>query len=111
MNTFCNTICCISVQLNTQYLIQFSLILQWETKSIVQAHNVCTTQVDKNRRYRTFYNGVGGRTTGLKLLPFSEYMTSQKEAAPFEPQRPNFRPNVAGVYSPEVSKPAIHPKG
>jgi len=34
-------------------------------KSIVQTQTVCTMQVDKNRQNRTFYNGIGGRTTGL----------------------------------------------
>jgi len=41
------------------------LILQLDTKSIEQAHTVCTTQVGKNRHNKTFYYGVGGRTTGL----------------------------------------------
>jgi len=44
------------------------LILQSDTKSIVQAHTVCTTQIDRNRHNRTFYNGFGGRTTGLQTL-------------------------------------------
>jgi len=38
------------------------LILPLDTKSIVEAHTVWTTQVDQNR---TFYNGVRGRTKGL----------------------------------------------
>jgi len=38
------------------------------TKSIVQTHTVCTTQVDKNRQNRTFYNGIGGWSTGLHTL-------------------------------------------
>jgi len=29
-----------------------------------QAHTVCTTQIDKNRHNKKFYNGAGGRTTG-----------------------------------------------
>jgi len=62
------------------------LILQSDTKSIVQAHTVCTTQVDENRYNRTFHSGVGGRTTGLKLLAFSEYMSSEKEAGQSLPQ-------------------------
>jgi len=41
------------------------LILQSDTNSVVQAHTVWTTQVDKNRQYRTFYNCVGGRTKEL----------------------------------------------
>jgi len=40
-------------------------ILPADTKSIVQTHTLCKTQVDKNR---TLYNGVGGRTTGLHTL-------------------------------------------
>jgi len=43
------------------------LILPSDTKSIVQAHTVWTTQVDQNKQNRTFYNGVGGRTKGLGL--------------------------------------------
>jgi len=41
------------------------LILQSDTNSIAQAHTVWTMQFDKNRQYRTFYNGVRGRTKGL----------------------------------------------
>jgi len=37
-------------------------------------------QIDENRHNRTFENDVGGSTTGLNLLPFSEYMPSEKEA-------------------------------
>jgi len=44
------------------------LILQSYKKSIVQAHTVCTTQVDNNRHNRTFKNDVGGGTTGLQTL-------------------------------------------
>jgi len=40
--------------------------LKSDTKTIVQAHTVYTSHVDKNRRNRTFYNGVGGRTSGLQ---------------------------------------------
>jgi len=37
-----------------------------DTKSIVQTHTLCTTQVDKNR---TFYNGIeAGWITGLQTL-------------------------------------------
>jgi len=36
------------------------LILQSDTKSTVQAHTVCATQVDKNLQNRTFCSGVGG---------------------------------------------------
>jgi len=42
------------------------LILQSDTKSIVQ-HTVCTMQI-YNRHNRTFYSGVGGRTTELQTL-------------------------------------------
>jgi len=31
------------------------------------AHTICTTQVDNNSD-KTFYNGGGGRTTGLQTL-------------------------------------------
>jgi len=41
------------------------LILPSDTKSIVQAHTVWTTQVDENRQNRRFCNGVGGRSKGL----------------------------------------------
>jgi len=34
--------------------IEFNL--EADTKSIVQTRTVCTTQVDKNRHNRTFYN-------------------------------------------------------
>jgi len=44
------------------------LILKSDTKSTVQTHTVCTTQIDRNRHNRTFCNGVGGRTTGLQTL-------------------------------------------
>jgi len=37
-------------------------------KSIVQAHTVCTMQVDKNRQNETFYSGVEGRSTGLQTF-------------------------------------------
>jgi len=38
----------------------------------VQAHTVCATQIDKNKHNRTFYNGVGGRTSELQNL-FKHY--------------------------------------
>jgi len=37
-------------------------------KSIVQEHTICTTQVDKNRLKRMFYNGVPVRTAGLQAF-------------------------------------------
>jgi len=37
-----------------------------DTKSIVQTHTLCTTQIDKNRQNRTLYNGIWTvRITGL----------------------------------------------
>jgi len=30
-----------------------------DTKSILQTHTLCTTQVDKNRQNRMLYNGIG----------------------------------------------------
>jgi len=42
--------------------------LQADTKSIAQTHTVCTTQVDKNRQNKTFYNSVGGQIAGLQTL-------------------------------------------
>jgi len=66
------------------------VFLSADTKSIVRTHTFCTTQVDKTYRtehfttalktesqgyrhllYRTFCNGVGGRTTGLLTLRHS----------------------------------------
>jgi len=46
-----------------QVFVVFDLILQTDTKSTVQAHTVCTTQIDQNRHNRMLYNSVGGRTT------------------------------------------------
>ena len=46
-----------------RHVIIIILILRSDTKSIVQAHTACKTQVDKNK---TFYNGIGGRATGLQ---------------------------------------------
>ena len=38
-----------------------------DAKPIVLTHSSCTTQVDKNRQNRTFYNGIGaGGITGLQ---------------------------------------------
>jgi len=34
--------------------------LSADTKSILQTHIFCTTQVDENVQNRMFYNGVGG---------------------------------------------------
>jgi len=42
--------------------------LSADTKPIVQTHTFCTTQVDKNRQNRMFYNGVGGSIVGLQTL-------------------------------------------
>jgi len=42
------------------------MYLPADTKSIVQTHAFCTTQVDKNIQNRTFYYGVGGRITGIQ---------------------------------------------
>ena len=40
-----------------------------DTKSIAQAHTLCTTQSDTNRQNRTLYNGTwGGEITGLQTL-------------------------------------------
>jgi len=59
---------CLQVLLLRVNLIYFSFNFETDTKSIVQAHTVRTTHIDKNRHNRTFYNGVGGRTTGLLTL-------------------------------------------
>jgi len=57
------------------------IYLSADTKSIEQTHTFFITQVDKHRKIRTFYNGIGadesqgyrhccncveGRTTGLQ---------------------------------------------
>jgi len=39
------------------------VFLSADTKSIVQTHSFCTTQVDKNVKNRTCYNGIGGCIT------------------------------------------------
>jgi len=46
-----------------------SICLFPHTKSIVQTHTLCTTQIDKNRQNRTLYNGIwAGGITGLQTL-------------------------------------------
>jgi len=39
-----------------------------DTKSKVQTHTFCTTQVDKNRQNRMLYNGIGAESQGLQTL-------------------------------------------
>jgi len=48
------------------FLFFLNVLKQTRSPQSTSAH--CTTQVDKNRHNRTFYNGVGGRTTGLQTL-------------------------------------------
>jgi len=48
--------------------LQCNVFLPADTKSIVQTHTFCATQVDKNIQNGTFYNGIGGWTTGLQTL-------------------------------------------
>jgi len=52
--------------LTTHYNNNNNVFLSADTKSIVQTHTFCTTQVDKNIQNRAFCNGDGGRTTGLQ---------------------------------------------
>jgi len=37
-----------------------NVFLVADTKSIVQTHTFCATQIDKDKQNRTFDNGVGG---------------------------------------------------
>jgi len=41
----------------------FNWIKFWNRHEVhgTSTHTVCTTQIDKNRHNRTFFNGVGGR--------------------------------------------------
>jgi len=39
-----------------------------DTKSTVQEHTVCTTQIDTNRHNRTSFNGIEDRTTRLQTF-------------------------------------------
>jgi len=44
-------------ELNKRNWVLFNFNFETDTKSIVQAHTVCTTQIDTNRHNRTVYNG------------------------------------------------------
>jgi len=53
---------------NTFCMNSIEYILPGVTKSILQTHTVSTTQVDRNRQNRTFYNGVGSWIAGLQTF-------------------------------------------
>jgi len=70
-NTFKNVTHGLVDKMTTMVLhLSYLILMFWNRHEVhrVQAHTVCTTQVDKNRHNRRFYNGVGGRTAGLQTL-------------------------------------------